>query len=58
MLAADKEVLVEAATALKQMIHLFTYACDEAWPAIGYDGPRVARAAPESARAYAALTKR
>jgi hypothetical protein len=58
MLAADKEVLVEAATALKQMIHLFTYARDEAWPAIGYDGPRVGRALPESARAYAALTKR
>jgi hypothetical protein len=58
MLGSDKEVLVVAATALKQMIHLFTYASDEAWPAIGYDGPRVGRAAPESARAYAALLKR
>jgi hypothetical protein len=58
MLASDKEVLVVAATALKQMIHLFTYASDGAWPAIGYDGPRVGRAAPESARAYAALLKR
>lgn len=58
MLASDRAVLVEAATALKQMIHLFTYARPEAWPTIGYDGPRVERAPPDSARAYAALSKR
>lgn len=57
MLASDKAVLVQAATALKQMIHLFTYARDEAWPAIGYEGPRVKRVVPDSARAYAALLK-
>ena len=58
MLGSDKAVLVEAAAALKQMIHLFTYARDEAWPAIGYEGPRVDRVPPESALAYAALSKR
>ncbi len=58
MLASDKAVLVQAAAALKQMIHLFAYARPEAWSAIGYEGPRVARKPPESARAYAELLER
>jgi hypothetical protein len=58
MLTSDRPVLVQAAVALKQMIQLFAYAQPEAWAAIGYEGPRVARVPPESARAYAALVER
>ncbi len=41
-LQCDDTVIVQAATALKQMAHFFFFTRDATWGAIGYDGPWVA----------------
>lgn len=53
-LRAGPTPIVQAATALKQMCHLFYFARDEAWAGIGYDGPWIATPKPPpSALRYA-----
>jgi hypothetical protein len=48
--------VARAATTLKQLCHLFYYASDATWSAIGYDGPWVQTPRPPpSSRAYRAL---
>ena len=55
LLAAGPQTVARAAQALKQLSHLFYYAADEAWGAIGYDGPWVSTPRPPpSSQAYAA----
>lgn len=56
MMTQGPTPVVQAATALKQMCHLFAYVHEATWPAIGYDGPwvAVARPPPSSVR-YAEL---
>lgn len=46
LLDSDRDVVVQAAVALKQMAHLFYYGRPEVWKAIGYDGPWVAQPVP------------
>lgn len=48
--------VAQAATAFKQMCHLFAYTADGTWAAIGYDGPWVRTPKPPpSSRAYRAM---
>lgn len=59
VLASDIDVLVQAATALKQMAHLFYYGRSETWGAIGYDGPwQPVPQPPASTLAYRRLFER
>jgi hypothetical protein len=46
LLAAEQDVVVQAAVALRQMAHLFYYAHPDTWPALGYDGPWVPQPKP------------
>ncbi|HYO55744.1 MAG TPA: hypothetical protein VEU50_23465 [Archangium sp.] len=53
LLASDRDVVVQAAVALKQMAHLFYYGHPDTWKAIGYDGPWQPRPLPpESSARY------
>lgn len=56
MLRSRRDVFVQIATALKQLIVLCYYADERVWPHIGYDGPWIKEAKPpDSTLAYAKL---
>ena len=58
LLLAGPGPIVQAAAGLKQLCFLFYYARPETWPAIGYEGPRVATPKPpESSLRYAELLR-
>lgn len=55
-MASGPRPVAQAASALKQMCHLFYYASEGPWAAIGYDGPWVKTPSPPpSSVAYRAL---
>ncbi|MCB9678303.1 MAG: hypothetical protein H6737_24590 [Alphaproteobacteria bacterium] len=54
LLEAGLDPVARAAQALKQLSHLFYYAADASWAAIGYDGPWVKTPSPSAtSNAYA-----
>jgi hypothetical protein len=59
LLESRFDVLVQVATAMKQLVLLCYYTREEVWPFIGYDGPWIKQAKPpESALAYAELVRK
>lgn len=59
LLRSRFDVLVQVATAFKQLVQLCYFANDRVWPLIGYDGPWVKDPKPpESAVAYAELVRK
>jgi len=56
LLDSHRDVLVQVAVGLKQLVQMLYYAEDAVWPHIGYDGPWIQeRKPPDSALAYARL---
>lgn len=59
MLRSQRDLFVQVAFGLKQLVHMLYYAHEAVWPHIGYDGPWQPEAVPpDSALRYAEMLQR